>query len=408
VSSAIQTTSVLISPTGVNAVWKALVNEGFTDEQLSSNREILAWVARENGIADFRTLRESSIEIPRLKSSHALISHVRENHDLYADAFDVVEKDTRAWLKRHGVERSQTPAGLDPPRTPQSTTTPEPSQPPVVATEPEVEQPVVVVTPEVETPIVTTEPEVETPAVIPEPEVEAPQPSLDPARLRQLEQAEAQMAALHNRFEMGGRRNRPNDTEIERVINAVAPLQTDDVPSKFRSRAAFVESRGYGLIAEHLRSLLGKEEPGQKAFFALQRAIAADPDNTDAWLSYSVAIATMQQQGRFRGRVQNGFGFTFKQELPRLLRELDSRADQAELQVVLYVLLEATREDDRVANEWQRDPSYDLRAMQAEHAQMKHDVAARITQLRQTSPDAIARALNATAELRDDIGVDIG
>jgi hypothetical protein len=112
----ITTRSVSLQSSGLDSVWKALKDEGYADNDLGGLSPLLAWVAKENGISDFRALKSGSVlKIPARDSQETVESAVRANPAAYDAAMDAVARDVVAWVNAYASRAKAGATGLAPP-----------------------------------------------------------------------------------------------------------------------------------------------------------------------------------------------------------------------------------------------------------------------------------------------------
>ncbi len=97
----ISTQKVTLTKAGLDCVWDAMRQVGFSEQELAGQPELLAWVARENGIQDFRNLQAgTSIKLPNVAAKSLVLAEVTAAPDQFAAALRSVELDRNDWLRK--------------------------------------------------------------------------------------------------------------------------------------------------------------------------------------------------------------------------------------------------------------------------------------------------------------------
>ncbi|MBI5507290.1 MAG: fibronectin type III domain-containing protein [Deltaproteobacteria bacterium] len=97
----IELKSVTLGAGGPKTAWSALNQNGFSDRDIASNKELLAFVALHSGVKDFTRIRAgATILVPLRSSLTQVVAEVRDHADRYVDAMRKVDGGLDTWKKQ--------------------------------------------------------------------------------------------------------------------------------------------------------------------------------------------------------------------------------------------------------------------------------------------------------------------
>jgi hypothetical protein len=101
---------VTLDPHGSGSVWTALRQAGYSEGEVAGNPQLLAYIAKENGIHDFRAVGAGEqIRVPLREDLAQICRTVDSAPVKYRDGYEAVRRDIAAWRATIDARPSTSP-----------------------------------------------------------------------------------------------------------------------------------------------------------------------------------------------------------------------------------------------------------------------------------------------------------
>jgi len=101
---------VLAHESGIGSVCDALRQAGFSEAEVARHPQLVAWVAQQNGIQDFRTVAAgTSIRVPERASMREVLTDVNQHPERFTDGIAAVRRDLAVWKSKYAPEGQAAP-----------------------------------------------------------------------------------------------------------------------------------------------------------------------------------------------------------------------------------------------------------------------------------------------------------